>query len=479
MNTDDLKAIINRITNKQHREEDIVLLQQLLIDNPQIASQIGKNIVNIGDGKDIHIGDRIMQSQTGVKNVQVGGNFNVHLSQSIINRSDTSNNILPQFQDLIADKTKGFVGREYVFDAIKSFITNNPKGYFIITGDPGQGKSAILAKYVQDTGCIAYFNILSKGLNRVEQFLESVCSQLIKRYQLPYDSLPPNATRDGNFLEQLLAQAAQKRNSQPIIITIDALDEVDQNGYRDTENKPNILFLPPRLPNGVYFVMTQQRIKIKLLVEPTPTIFNLTEYKEQGLDDTRRYIEQEITKLDERENLLSRPKLQEWIAQHNLSVPSFVNQFNKKAEGNFLYTFYIINGIEDGLYVNYSFENLPTDLNKYYEDLCERVGMFSGEKRYTKSRIAYILSETNNAIPYSEIVSIIRFTGESDAELIVDDVLKIWIRVLTENRLYDEYCYSPYHGSYREFLHKETTVQRAGIKIKEIKSLMANSMDLY
>ena len=59
MNTDDLKAIINRIANKQYTEEDIKLLQQLVTNNPQIASQIAKNIVNIGEGKEIHIGDRI------------------------------------------------------------------------------------------------------------------------------------------------------------------------------------------------------------------------------------------------------------------------------------------------------------------------------------------------------------------------------------------------------------------------------------
>ncbi|AFW96119.1 hypothetical protein ANA_C13455 [Anabaena sp. 90] len=61
MNTDDLKAIINRIANKQYTEEDITLLQQLVTNNPQTASQIGKNIVNIGEGKEIHIGDHIYQ----------------------------------------------------------------------------------------------------------------------------------------------------------------------------------------------------------------------------------------------------------------------------------------------------------------------------------------------------------------------------------------------------------------------------------
>ena len=57
-----------------------------------------------------------------------------------------------RFKTLIEDKTKWFVGRTYVFDAIQSFIDCHPNGYFTITGDPGQGKSAILAKNVRDTG---------------------------------------------------------------------------------------------------------------------------------------------------------------------------------------------------------------------------------------------------------------------------------------------------------------------------------------
>ena len=91
---------------------------------------------------------------------------------------------LNQFKLLIEDKTKWFVGRTYVFDTIQAFVSNNPKGYFTIIGDPGQGKSAILAKYVQNTGCVAHFNVQLQGINRADQFLESVCRQLVIRYDL-------------------------------------------------------------------------------------------------------------------------------------------------------------------------------------------------------------------------------------------------------------------------------------------------------
>src|SRR5262245_46004334 len=102
-------------------------------------------------------------------------------------------------QGLIADKTEGFVGREYVFAAIDSFLASQPSGYFVVEGDPGVGKSAILAEYVRRHGCVAHFNVRSQGVNRADQFLASVCAQVIARYELPYPALPPDATRDGAF----------------------------------------------------------------------------------------------------------------------------------------------------------------------------------------------------------------------------------------------------------------------------------------
>lgn len=58
-NYDELIKIIDRITGKQ-TEADIAVLRQLLsADDRQIATQLGKYNVNITEGKDIHIGDRI------------------------------------------------------------------------------------------------------------------------------------------------------------------------------------------------------------------------------------------------------------------------------------------------------------------------------------------------------------------------------------------------------------------------------------
>jgi len=59
--SDDLSSIIDRIRRGSHTEDDIKQLQQALnLDSDrQLRSQLGKYNVNIGEGKEIHIGDRI------------------------------------------------------------------------------------------------------------------------------------------------------------------------------------------------------------------------------------------------------------------------------------------------------------------------------------------------------------------------------------------------------------------------------------
>ena len=59
MTDDQLKLIINQITEGKQTEADQLFEALKSGDNEQISLQLGKFNVNIGEGKDIHIGDRI------------------------------------------------------------------------------------------------------------------------------------------------------------------------------------------------------------------------------------------------------------------------------------------------------------------------------------------------------------------------------------------------------------------------------------
>jgi hypothetical protein len=447
MNRDDIQALVERIASKQYTEEDITLLQKLLSDNPQIASQLGKNIVNIGEGKEIQIGDRIYP-QWDKEAVKA-------LVQSI--RQPTSY-IRSQFKSLIDDKTKDFVGREYVFDAIKAFIANNPKGYFTIIGDPGQGKSAILAKYVQDTNCIAHFNQLLQGPNRADQFLESVCRQLIERYQLPYDPLPTNAKQDGEFLSQLLDEVAQQRKGEKVIIAVDSLDEVDTNSYRDAAN---ILYLPALLPDGVYFVLTCRRdVEVPLTSFAPMQTISLLDYQTDSQRDVRTYIGNRV---NSSENLRQR------VDVRRETITEFTDKIASKSENNFMYLRYVLIDIESGLYQDLTLEQFPQGLQGYYDFHWRRMGMTANPLPVEKIKIVYILGEVREPVSRRKICE---FSGEN--EYAVQQVLNEWKQFLHE-LMKEEKRYSVYHSSFRYFLHRKDILETHPVTLPGIHQLIAKN----
>lgn len=58
--------------------------------------------------------------------------------------------MIPDFSDLIVDRTKDFIGREWVFAKIDRWLAD-PKGarVFLLIGGPGSGKMALAARLAQ------------------------------------------------------------------------------------------------------------------------------------------------------------------------------------------------------------------------------------------------------------------------------------------------------------------------------------------
>jgi hypothetical protein len=353
-------------------------------------------------------------------------------------------------QKLIEEKTQGFVGREFVFEAIEKFLTSQPNGYFIIEGEPGIGKSAILAKYVQQTGCVAHFNVRSQGITSVERFLKNVCTQLISRYNLPYSSLPPDATRDGQFFAQLLGEVSAKlKTGDRLVIAIDALDEVDRTDHTGT----NLLYLPARLDKGVYFVMTQRPGALALTVNTPPHRFDLMQYQAESLQDIQTYIRGEIKKSSQ---------LRAWIDEKGLTVEEFITQLANKSENNFMYLKYVLPDIKNGKYKDLSIESLPQGLQAYYGDHWRRMGMMSEPLPMHKVAIVYFLAELREPVSRRMLVEL---SGEK--AVTVQDVLNDWEQFLRPVQVDGETRYSVYHQSFCDFLYRKDIVQAYGDDFSE------------
>ena len=357
-----------------------------------------------------------------------------------------------QFQALIEDKTKDFVGREYVFTAIENFLSNQPNGYFTIEGDPGMGKSAILAEYVRRTGCVAHFNVQGQ-YETAEEFLKTVRTELSNRYQLTPPSLPSDARQYGAFLDQLLAEAARQRNSERVVIAIDALDEVD---LATQQSSGNILYLPPYLHEGIYFVMTRRRgVEIPFITHAPQHLFKLMEYSNQSREDVRTYIQNRVNASEQ---------LRQRICDRGETETEFIDKIAEKSENNFMYLRYVLQDIEQGLYQDLSLERFPQGLQQYYEFHWRRMGMTVKPLPVTKINVVYHLAESHQPIS-RQLIS--EYVG--DQELTVQEVLDEWQQFLHQQPLEGEICYSVYHASFRDFLHRKDVVQAAGVSLKAIK----------
>lgn len=363
-------------------------------------------------------------------------------------------------------KTDDFVGREYVFRAIDDFIKTHDRGYFVIEGDPGAGKSALLAEFVQRNNHIAHFNIRGQGINHASHFLDSICKQLIARFGLSYSSLPPDALNDGGFLANLLHEASQQINADsPLVIAVDALDEVHLTGHPDGAN---ILFLPTNLPKHVYFVLTRREVELPFTTHAPIELYDLNAHQSETIQDIREYLRLAA----KRDGILS------WLNSSQTPQAALIDHLADKSQGNFMYLRYVLPEIEQG---RYDLDTLPVGLECYYEDHWRRMGMTAKPLPRAKIRIIYILCELRQ--PASRTL-IHQFADDDEISvdvLTVQDVLDEWNQFLHEQYEAAGTRYSIYHNSFRDFLHRKDIVQAAGVSIKGINAVIADELlgDLF
>src|SRR6266568_1946866 len=201
---------------------------------------------------------------------------------------------IAEFRQLIDDRTRDFVGRDFIFAAIGNHFKDAEftSGYIIIHGEPGIGKTSLMAQLVKTRGYVHHFNIAAQNIRSTRDFLSNLCAQLIVRYELDHATLPLQATQDSGFLTKLLGEAIGKSENGQVVILVDALDEADDLGLMPDTNR---LYLPPTLPTGVFFIVTtREKEDYQLLADRREDIY-LREDDPQNQADVRTYIRHVLT----------------------------------------------------------------------------------------------------------------------------------------------------------------------------------------
>lgn len=364
----------------------------------------------------------------------------------------------PELPSRVAELTKDFVGREYVFSAIDKFVSSNDRGYFTLVGDPGEGKSAILAELVSRKCCVFHFNVRADGINTVEHCVRTINTQVCSRFGLSLQT-PSDPSELGKHWTDLLQQASKRlAGDQRLMIAIDALDEVDLPGH---PRGANVLMLPRVLPRGIHVVLTRRRVDLPFVVNAPQQVCDLLDYRDQSRHDIRTFINKALT----------RPKLATLISSQRIDSAKFTNVLAEKSEHNFMYLHYVLPEIENGSYQALDIDHLPEGLRGFYEDHWERMGMRDDPVPRDKIRIVYVMAEVRRPVSRSLIAA---FAGE-DAVL-VQKVIDNWRQFLHEQQVDGESRYSLYHTSFLDFLHDKAIVRAAGESIENIHAAISDDL---
>lgn len=345
-------------------------------------------------------------------------------------------NHMIDFGAFMVDRTRGFVGRRFVFDAIDRFLREASCGYFVIRGDPGIGKSALLSHLILERGLpVHHFNIATDGIVTPAEYLQNICARLATAYRLTYSEFPEGFDRDGRFFRRLLDECAAKTSQDtPLVIAIDALDEVDNSVLPPATN---CLFLPAVLPPHVYMIVTTRaRARLRLSTSNLES-FTLESDDKRNLEDVQEFLE----------DALERPRIQKWIASQGRSNDEFLKEMLEKSEGNFMYLHYVLPAIERG---EFDRQSLPSGLAEYYHRHWAIMQKRARERFETVYRPTLcVFAAVGEPVSIEEVAAI------AGLELyLVGAVLREWIEFFQVVPTAKQARYRVYHSTFGEFLQE-------------------------
>ena len=369
-------------------------------------------------------------------------------------------------QVLIDDATAGFVGRTYVFDQIESFIAENRSGYFRLTADPGEGKTAIMAEYVRRTGCVAHFNVLSETYNNTAQFTQHVATQLVARRLIADAESPADG---GVGVADLLIEArAALSPPERLVLVVDALDEADR---RDLPPTANVLLLPRTRPPGVHVLVSSRRNQdVPLRVSSVLIDMDLADYADASLDDVRDLLTRRS----------SDGPLRAWISDRGITPDAFVETLTEKSRGNFMYLRHVLPELVFGSYRDLQHlddlgRRLPAGLENFYQDHWRLMGM-TDPASATPAWVLYLLCELARPVSVDLLALIMQQVRPEIDVYEIQRVLDEWSAFL---RPTDDGRRSIYHDTFRGFLRRQDVVESVGLSLPRINGVIADVLWEY
>jgi len=337
----------------------------------------------------------------------------------------------------IAEKTYGFVGRDWIFNEIANFMNDNESGYYIVIAEAGVGKTSLLAQLVKKNCYVHHFNSRAMGFNRSDSMINNLSAQLIGIYSLPSISLSDKSGSDTSQLSSILEMVSNRlTKGKRCVLVIDALNELDTS-----------LILPPNLPKGIYFVVSHQPgvqfradYYQRLVINPSSI---------ENLKDIEDFLQ----------TIIPQPGIKQYIARQQIAAEKFIEIMVGKSQGNFMYLYYVLRELTQGSYTQ---NTLPDGLQNYYEDHWKRMKE-GNEDAWYEYKLPIIATLSYFPVPI-QLDRIVQYAELKSATRAYDYLQELSAFIHPSND-----TYSIYHDSFSTFLkgRDEVMIQLKNLRISE------------
>ena len=191
-----------------------------------------------------------------------------------LSSQSAANPIKVQVDQIVSDYTQLFVGRDKEEQQLDNFLKQNRSGMLLVRAGAGMGKTALLAnwkqKQQQQGNCFIAYHFFRQGeeTSNVIQAYRYLLRQLYAYYELNLQQIPSDKYQLLDRIFQLLQQPLKPIQKKPLVILIDALNEV-------SPERSFSLTLPQPLPVGLYVIISV-RVNEEERLDYLPTWVNVT-----------------------------------------------------------------------------------------------------------------------------------------------------------------------------------------------------------
>ncbi len=329
-----------------------------------------------------------------------------------------------------------FVGREWLTAKVDRFLDDSSRksGVFLLVGEAGVGKTCFLAHLVRERGYAHLFAEQVPGEANLGRALESLAAQLVTRYRLSLSVTPHSFTPDPQLFERLLRQAACRLMAgDKMVIVCDGLDEAG------AAPDGNVLGLPAVLPDGVYLILSQRPVPVRLNLKLTPHIERLDASAPDNLRDVETYLAA----------VANRPEIAGQLRAQNYAPSDFIRTLADKSDGVWIYLHHVVGEILQGRRTPLDLDQLPAGLAGYYAEYWSRLRQ---EQDAWDDRYAPLLTTLGAAQEPVSVEQLMAWAGVRASPDSVRRLLREAWRAFIAESGEQEPRYGLYHASLRDFV---------------------------